>query len=92
MQPADHEIERVMRDFPGIGRLQAIRHIQSRRMASDALARRRRAAIAEAVRPSDRLIVIDEAGDITVEQVDAFRSFGQISRAVVADIERKMKS
>lgn len=57
MIPADFEIEAILKRFPGIGRLQAIRHIQSRQIAVDALARRRRAAMAA---PQDRYLVITD--------------------------------
>ncbi len=45
MIPSDAQIAAVTECFPGIGRMQAIRHIQSRKVASEIAIRDRRARI-----------------------------------------------
>lgn len=43
--PPEAAIERVMRDLPGTGRMQAINHLRGRRAALDAAQRNRTATL-----------------------------------------------
>lgn len=76
----DAEIDRIV-DQTGMGRLQALRHLQGRDAARDALARRRKAAINAAVQSSGYGIVMDD---------DSLRPIGEIIQPIMADIAERV--